>query len=60
MPRRLVGAAGEALLAERERWLLWLPVFLGLGVGLYFLLPVEPPPWLGAAGLVLGLGGAAL
>ncbi|MEE8245849.1 MAG: ComEC/Rec2 family competence protein [Alphaproteobacteria bacterium] len=56
LPRRLVGAAGEALLAERERWLLWLPVFLGLGVGLYFLLPVEPPPWLGAAGLVLGLG----
>ena len=37
-----------------ERWLLWLPVGLGLGVAVYFSLPVEPPPWLGAA-----LAGAA-
>jgi competence protein ComEC len=41
------------LLAERERWLLWLPVALGLGVGLYFALPVEPPVWLGPALLSL-------
>ena len=47
-------AAANALLAERERWLLWLPVGLGLGVAVYFSLPVEPPPWLGAA-----LAGAA-
>jgi len=50
---RGLGGAGVApwlvaqLLAERERWLLWLPVALGLGVGLYFALPVEPPLWLG-------------
>lgn len=48
----------ERLLAERERWPLWLPVFLGLGVAFYFWLPWEPPPWLGAAMLVAfaGLG----
>ncbi len=28
---------------ERERWVLWLPVFLGLGIGFYFALPEEPP-----------------
>ncbi len=42
------------LQAERERWPLWLPVGLGLGIAVYFALPVEPPPWLG----VLGLGAA--
>ena len=28
--------------AEQERWFLWMPVLLGLGVGLYFALPAEP------------------
>jgi competence protein ComEC len=37
------------LLEERERWLLWLPVGVGLGVGLYFSLGAEPPLWLGPA-----------
>ncbi|MBI3418973.1 MAG: ComEC/Rec2 family competence protein [Proteobacteria bacterium] len=32
-------------LEERERWLLWLPVFMGLGVALYFTGHVEPPLW---------------
>ncbi|MGH6944998.1 MAG: ComEC/Rec2 family competence protein [Geminicoccaceae bacterium] len=40
------------LLEESERWLLWLPVGLGLGVAFYFALPVEPPVWLGLVGLV--------
>ncbi len=30
--------------AERERWILWLPVGFGLGVALYFALPTEPSP----------------
>jgi competence protein ComEC len=38
------------LLAERERWFLWLPVALGTGIALYFALPLEPPVWLGASG----------
>ena len=41
------------LLAERERWFLWLPVGLGTGVAMYFALPIEPPVWLGAAGLLV-------
>lgn len=28
--------------AERERWFFWVPVFLGMGIGLYFWLPHEP------------------
>ena len=41
------------LLAERERWLLWLPVAMGMGIALYFGLASEPPVWVGAAGLGL-------
>jgi len=33
--------------AERERWPLWLPVLLAVGVGLYFSLPAEPPWYAG-------------
>lgn len=33
--------------AERGRWLLWLPVALGLGIAIYFELPSEPALWLG-------------
>lgn len=32
---------------ERERWGLWLAPCLGLGIGLYFALPGEPPLWVG-------------
>ena len=39
--------AGEIMLPERERWLLWAPVCVSLGVAGYFLLAVEPPLWLG-------------
>jgi competence protein ComEC len=34
--------AVATLLAERERWVLWLPALLGGGIAVYFLLPVEP------------------
>ncbi|HEX4078192.1 MAG TPA: ComEC/Rec2 family competence protein [Rhizomicrobium sp.] len=33
---------GSALLDERGRWALWLPVALGAGIGIYFDLPFEP------------------
>lgn len=42
-----------ALSDERERWVLWLPVFLGIGIAVYFALPVEPPPQAGFVALVI-------
>jgi competence protein ComEC len=39
----------QQLDAERGRWLLWLPVALGLGIAVYFELPSEPALWLGPA-----------
>ncbi len=45
-----------AVLAERDRWALWLPAALGAGVGLYFVLPVEPAPWIGAGIIASSLG----
>src|SRR5918994_5899157 len=51
-PSLVAWLAGN-LLAERERWLLWLPVALGSGIALYFALPVEPPIWSGASALLL-------
>ncbi|MFO1059606.1 MAG: ComEC/Rec2 family competence protein [Dongiaceae bacterium] len=38
-------------MAERDRWLLWLPVALGGGIACYFALPVEPAWWLVPAAL---------
>jgi competence protein ComEC len=46
--RRLAEGASESFVAERDRWTLWLPALLAVGIGAYFLLPVEPPLWLGA------------
>lgn len=65
--RRLAAAIvafrpAEALLAERERWFLWLPVLLGSGVAGYFALPITPAlaPLRVACGLVgLALAGFA-
>ena len=52
-------APGRTLLtqleAERDRWALWLPVAIGLGVGIYFRLPTEPPLWLGGVVAFLAL-----
>lgn len=52
-------APGQTLLtqleAERDRWALWLPVAIGLGVGLYFLLPMEPPTWIGGVVALLAV-----
>lgn len=46
---------------EGERWILWLPVFFGAGIAIYFALPVEPQPWLGgtafASALAVGVVG---
>ncbi len=45
----------DALLAERERWPLWIPVFLGIGIAGYFSWTTEPPGWLGPAGVLCAL-----
>ncbi|HVY13484.1 MAG TPA: ComEC/Rec2 family competence protein, partial [Alphaproteobacteria bacterium] len=45
----------KSFLDERARWVLWLPVFMGLGIGLYFTGHAEPPLWpaLLAAGVLI-------
>ncbi len=50
----LVLAARASFAAERERWLLWLPVMFGVGIAVYFGLPTEPPPWSGALVVLAG------
>lgn len=51
-PRDWPRRAAACLAAERNRWALWGPVALGLGIGLYFALGAEPAPWAGAAALL--------
>lgn len=51
-PRRRLAplaALAAALAAEGDRRILWLPVFFGSGIALYFALTIEPPRWLGIA-----------
>src|SRR6185369_5807330 len=48
----------EQLDAERSRWMLWLPVAMGLGIAAYFELPVEPALWL--APVIAAGGGVAV
>lgn len=38
----MIGAIRSLFLAEREQWIVWLPVFFASGIAFYFLLPVEP------------------
>ena len=46
------------LFAERDRWPLWIPVAMGIGIAGYFALPVEPAPWIGVAAVAaLALSG---
>ena len=53
MPRRILDWLAVCALAEQRRWLLWSPVTLGVGIGIYFALPVEPAGWI--APVLLGL-----
>ncbi len=52
----ILAALTDRLAAEGDRRLLWLPVFFGAGIGLYFALDVEPPAWLGLAGTIAAVG----
>ncbi|MFO7856702.1 MAG: ComEC/Rec2 family competence protein [Paracoccaceae bacterium] len=60
MATRTAAAVRAAFLrtleGERRRLPLWLPVCLGLGIQLYFLLPAEPSGWILAAAVALPAG----
>ncbi|UCH74536.1 MAG: ComEC/Rec2 family competence protein [Rhodospirillales bacterium] len=49
-----------SIVAERERWPLWMPVLVGSGIAAYFALPTEPPGWIGAGALLVLSAVAAL
>jgi competence protein ComEC len=58
---RLFRLIGESYAAEGERRLLWLPVFFGAGIGVYFSLSFEPPLWAGfGATFAAGIASFAL
>jgi competence protein ComEC len=48
------------LIAERGRWALWLPAFMGAGIGAYFWLTAEPPYWLAPIGIACGAAACAI
>ncbi|HMA52081.1 MAG TPA: ComEC/Rec2 family competence protein [Magnetospirillaceae bacterium] len=50
-----MAALREMLESERDRWILWAPVALAAGIGIYFSLPAEPPAWLMGFLPLLGL-----
>jgi competence protein ComEC len=56
---RPFAAFAAAFAAEPERRVLWLPVFFGAGIAVYFALTVEPPLWLGLTGMLLAAAIAA-
>jgi competence protein ComEC len=58
-PDRFRARLAAPFLLESERWLLWFPVFLAVGIAGYFSLPMEPPLWSGVAALGL-LGSCAI
>jgi competence protein ComEC len=50
----------EAMAAEDERRVLWLPAFFATGIAIYFGLTIEPPLWVGAVALSFAGIAAAL
>src|SRR5260370_3355600 len=50
----------QQLEAERGRWMMWLPVAVGLGIAIYFELPSEPAIWLGPGLAAAASAGAFL
>lgn len=50
----------EQLDAERGRWMLWLPVAMGLGIAIYYELSSEPALWLAPVVAAAALGAALL
>jgi competence protein ComEC len=62
-PSRRAGpfaSLAAAFAAEGERRILWLPVWFGSGIAVYFTLTVEPPIWLGPAIMLSAIAAAIL
>ena len=56
-----MAALARIFMRETDRWPLWLPVFMGLGIAGYFALGEEPSLWLGPLGFTIcGLAGFLL
>ena len=49
---RPFSAFSQAFAAEGDRRILWLPVFFGAGIALYFALTIEPPLWIGGVATI--------
>jgi competence protein ComEC len=58
--RGFLRAIAERVAAEEDRRFLWLPVFFGAGIGVYFSLTFEPPLWPAIVVAVAALALAAL
>ncbi|MDD9907804.1 MAG: ComEC/Rec2 family competence protein [Rhodospirillaceae bacterium] len=52
----VAGAVADCFRNERERWPLWAPVLIGIGIAGYFTLGSEPPVWLGVLFLLVAAG----
>ncbi|WP_424934538.1 ComEC/Rec2 family competence protein [Amaricoccus macauensis] len=51
------GLISSLIEAQRRNYPLWVPVFLGIGIGFYFVLPAEPQGWmLVALGVLILIG----
>ena len=51
-------SASAYLEEERDRWILWIPVGLGAGIGAYFALSLKPPWWSGPVAACLLIAAA--
>ncbi len=52
---RLTERAAGVFQVEAMRLFLWLPVLLGVGIGVYFALPREPAAWIGPIAVAMAL-----
>ncbi len=55
---RFIDLIGSSFFKDYQRWPLWIPVFFGTGIALYFNLSFEPPLWW--ASIAIGVFGFAL
>lgn len=55
---RFIDLIGSSFFKDYQRWPLWIPVFFGTGIALYFNLSFEPPLWW--ASIAIGFFGFSL